>query len=161
MWRNNVAADPKGQQSTQTNKWMQLCETSHNYQSVADVMLFMMTEKKRTGYRVGCVCEIQYNTSCSPSAEMSNCLQHQAMTSYIRSINLRLYCHLRALGITKKMHSKRMEKILQCSSTGEILQQLVGNRARYLRKQAYQYKNIINITAKKRARQKVFFILNT
>lgn len=73
---NATATDTKGQCPTKISHWNQPCKPSWFHQSVTSVILLMMTEseqeRNRANERVGSVCEIQYNTSCSPYGEMSD-----------------------------------------------------------------------------------------
>lgn len=74
--RNAMATDTEGQCPAKISHSNQPCEPSWFSQSVTSVILSMMTEseqeRNRVNERVGSVCEIQYNTSCSPYGEMSD-----------------------------------------------------------------------------------------
>lgn len=71
-----TVTDMKGQWPAKMSHWNQPCTPSWFHQSVTNVIPLMMREREqersRANERVGSVCEIQYNTSCSPYGEMSD-----------------------------------------------------------------------------------------
>lgn len=71
-----TVTDMKGQWPAKMSHWNQPCTPSWFHQSVTSVISLMMRERERersrANERVGSVCEIQYNTSCSPYGEMSD-----------------------------------------------------------------------------------------